>query len=203
MPIWSTSYFVRESTETPMSSSIEADEVLKKELSHGERLLWAGRPKQGFLLRRSDAFWIPFSLAWAGFAVFWEYEAIASGSPWLFRLWGIPFVLIGLYLVVGRFALDALERSKRFYGLTDCGAVIVTGLRAHRVERLDVHTVANATMSEKLDGTGTIIFGSAPPGLAGTLLRWPGTGQQLPPVFERIACVREVFSRIKEITRAG
>lgn len=186
-----------------MNSSVEAEEALRKELSHGERLLWGGRPKQGFFLRLSDAFWIPFSLAWAGFAVFWEYEAIASGSPWFFRLWGIPFVLIGLYLVVGRFVLDALERSKKFYGLTDRGAIIVTKLRAPRVERLDAQMIANATMSERPDGTGTIIFGTAPPGLAGTVFRWPGTGQQSPPLFERIACVRDVFARIKEVTRVA
>jgi hypothetical protein len=54
-------------------------------------------------LRRADALFIPFSLMWAGFAFFWETMAIRGGAPFFFWLWGIPFILIGVWITVGRF----------------------------------------------------------------------------------------------------
>lgn len=55
-----------------------------------ETLLWTDRPKQGFFLKQTDVFMIPFSLAWGGFAIFWEATVLTMDAPLLFKLWGIP-----------------------------------------------------------------------------------------------------------------
>jgi hypothetical protein len=62
------------------------------DLGRGERLLWSGMPRQGLMLRPTDALFIPFSLFWGGFAVFWESSAIIHHAPPLFVVWGIPFL---------------------------------------------------------------------------------------------------------------
>ncbi len=43
-----------------------APPVIRQRLDPHERVLWWGRPRRGLLLRKSDWFVIPFSVAWCG-----------------------------------------------------------------------------------------------------------------------------------------
>lgn len=105
------------------------DDVLNSELVRRERFLWKGRPRQGLLFRSTDIYAIPFSLLWGGFAVFWEYSVLvnARGPANFFALWGIPFVFVGLYMVVGRFFADRYQRSRTYYGVTTSGSLFLPG----------------------------------------------------------------------------
>src|SRR5689334_17016914 len=91
----------------------------------GERILWTGRPKQGLALSRSDILAIPFSLMWGGFAIFWNFSVwtdfpdTGTADDWFFKLWGLPFLAAGLYLIVGRFFYDAWIRSRTHYAVTN------------------------------------------------------------------------------------
>ena len=82
---------------------------LRQHLNQGESLLWTGTPKKGILFNSGDLFLIPFSIFWCGFAIFWMYGASEGGG--IFALFGIPFVVIGLYLLFGRFFLEAAQRA--------------------------------------------------------------------------------------------
>ncbi len=142
----------------------EPESKLDGELREREQLLWYGRPKQGIRLRAIDALLIPFSLMWCGFAIFWEVTALTMGAPFFFALWGIPFVLVGLYFVFGRFLVEAKGREKTYYGVTDERIIIVSGLFSRKVKSLNLRTLSDVSLTEKADGSGTITFGPT---------RWP------------------------------
>jgi hypothetical protein len=181
-----------------MNMLVTSEPEIAQELTGTERLLWAGQPRQGIVLRPSDVFMIPFSLLWGGFALFWEASAILIHAPWFFTLWGIPFVLVGLYLIVGRFLLDARRRSRTFYGLTDQRAIIVSAGRSRKVTSLNLRTLHDLSVTEKSDGTGTIAFGpvnSLAWWWAGT--NWPGVPQG-PPSFEMVQDAKEVYDVIRQ-----
>src|SRR6266436_215662 len=112
--------------------------AVDRQLSSGEKLLWSGQPRAGIRLRGSDAFAIPFSILWCGFAIFWEPMVVRKGAPVFMMLWGIPFVLAGLYIVFGRFIVDAMSRAKTFYGVTNERVIIISGLFSRQVKSLNL-----------------------------------------------------------------
>jgi hypothetical protein len=179
--------------------------LIQRELNSSERLLWTGAPRQGVRLRSSDAFMIPFSLLWGGFAIFWEFTAIrhtpvhAGGAPSSFlALWGIPFVLAGLYLMVGRFFADAFQRARTAYAVTDQRILVLTTTWNKHVKSVPLQSLPQMSLTEKSDGSGTIVFGPEPPYQRLTGGGWPGTNRQLAPAFELIERVRSVYDLIQE-----
>lgn len=181
----------------------EARETIQRELDSGEKLLWFGMPKQGILLRGSDIFMIPFSLLWGGFAIFWEIMALAipdeKAGPVaiVFPLFGIPFVLVGLYMIFGRFIYDSKKRSKTIYGLTDQRAIIVSGIFSRGVKSLNLKSISDVSLSEKSDKSGTITFGQENPMMSffgGN--SFPGMGGYSAPKFELIESAKDVYNTL-------
>jgi len=140
---------------------------LDRLLQPGEKVLWRGRPKQGLLLRTQDLYVIPASLLWCGFAVFWEYMALTSvpkvhGTEivaMLFPLFGVPFILIGLQMVFGRFFVDAKIRANTHYAITNERAIIHAGLFQRRTTSINLKQLTDYTVTERGDSSGTIAFG--------------------------------------------
>jgi hypothetical protein len=176
----------------------------------GERVRWSGQPKQGILLGGRDAFLIPFSLLWGGFAIFWNAmvwlapfgTASDDGSAWFMRLWGLPFLVIGLYMMVGRFLHDARIRKKTVYAVTDERVLV---LRGAKFISLDIQRLPRLELSEHRDGTGTLAFE------AGNMMAWGGMngfGWWLPSLsggaaqFFRIEGPRKVYELIRSPARA-
>jgi hypothetical protein len=106
---------------------------LQSELSSGERIQWAGMPNRNVIFHSDDWTAIPFTLVWTGFFVFWEAQALGiwqdttkPHEPNTFMvLWGIPFLLIGQYMVWGRFFVDAWLKRSTYYAITNRRVLIL------------------------------------------------------------------------------
>jgi hypothetical protein len=179
-------------------------EETRRHLGAGERVLWSGQPRQGIFLRGSDALMIPFSLLWGGFALFWEWTAVHSNAPVFFKLWGVPFVLIGVYLVAGRFFIESMQRAKTHYAVTDERILILSGLVGRVAKSLPLRTLSDVSLSERGSGEGTITFGAASAfaSIFAPFGGWPGMGSQMGPRFDSIPGAKGVYDVIRNAQRA-
>lgn len=102
---------------------------------------------------------VPFSVLWGGFTIFWFVGALARGGV-LFALFGVPFIVVGLYLIVGRFLYKRWKAHRTLYVLTDRRVIeVVTGARTRtRAEFIDRVPTINHDL--RGDGSGTIRFSS-------------------------------------------
>lgn len=180
-------------------------EEVRRQLSAGERVLWSGQPKQGVFLRGADVMMIPFSLLWGGFAFFWEWSVIHSDAPGFFVLWGIPFVLVGIYLIFGRFFVEARQRERTHYAVTNERVLIVSGLAKQTVKSLSLRTLTDVSLSENANGEGSITFGAAMPfsSMFGGFSGWPGMGAQMGPRFDLIPMAKTVYETIRAAQRGA
>ncbi|WFU03800.1 PH domain-containing protein [Rhizobium sp. CB3171] len=165
----------------------------------GEKLLWLGQPKQGLMFNKKDLLQVPFSLLWGGFAIFWESSVIRQiNAPVVFRLWGVPFVLIGLYLIVGRFAVDAFVRARTQYAVSDQRIIILRDGWFSKILTVSLERLPALDLDQRGDGTGTISFGTDTQVGYG---RFGGMGAWTPalsnvPQFLGVKDVRDVFNLI-------
>jgi hypothetical protein len=181
------------------SDSFHVRQQLEREIGHGEKLLWAGRPVQGIRLQKGDALAIPFSLLWGGFAVFWITSAYRSGAPWFFVLFGVPFVLVGFYLVIGRFFYDARQRAQTYYGVSNKRVLIVQGAKSRQVTSLDIASLGEVTFTENTNGGGSLQFGRDLFYSSRSLgAGWPGTRRNMAPRFDLAEDVRRVYDLLRK-----
>ena|SRR2546425_4352019 len=178
---------------------VDVREVFGRELVPGEQVLWSGRPDPRRLLDATDVYVIPFSLLWGGFAIFWEILAIQAGDL-VGELWGIPFVLVALYLIAGRFLFRGWKRRRTTYAVTSRRAIIVSKGWNRDVTSIYLTSVLDIGRSVRPDGIGTIRFGSS--SWLGNLrdrsgLPWIFSSKQPEvPAFEAIHDVDHVYQVI-------
>jgi hypothetical protein len=164
-------------------------------LDRGERQLWAGSPGRGVRLRGGDAYAIPFTLVWAAFAVNWELQVVHNGAPLFFRLWGLPFLGIGVYLTVGRFVLDASRRARTTYVVTSERILIIRGTSNVETKSIPLASLTDMSLTEHRDGSGTVTFGGIAPPANRPRVLW--TGASMIPAFEFIPDARQVYDIIR------
>jgi len=177
---------------------------LTQYLEPGETLLWWGMPKQGVIFSKMDFFLIPFSIIWGGFAIAWETIAIIAGAPWFFILFGIPFVLVGIYLMIGRFFYDALRRKNTIYGLTKKRIIFLSGVKEKKAEYINISELKSVRLFDKPDGSGTIFLSDVDPfsqQFKQSNIRMRSSANKIPSL-EFIPDAVDVYNKITRLQKA-
>lgn len=176
----------------------EAAALIKPELSAHEQLLWAGQPRGGIVFRWSDAYSIPCSLLWTGFACFWEYSALRTEAPLIMKLWGIPFILIGLQMTVGRFFVEASKRARTFYGITSERVILISGFSSRKLTSVNLRTLSDITLNQRSDGSGDINLGEPARSSSWFLNFGNRQSEDERPSLELIGDVRSVYDLLRD-----
>ena len=144
-----------------MNYEFEARQVVSRELLPHEIILWHGKPNLRKIFTKYDVFLIPFSLFWGGFAIFWTISASAESN--LFGMFGIPFVVIGIYFIFGRFFIKKRNKRNTYYAITNKRIFVLNTRRDGTKKSIvssNIDTISSETISIDKNGIGTIIFGS-------------------------------------------
>ncbi len=175
---------------------MEQYEWLRGCLMAGESVLWRGKPGQGHVFTAYDLYLVPFSLMWGGFALYWELAVIAADGPFFMKLWGIPFVLVGLYMIAGRFFVQQYMRKRTYYAITNYR---VMQFRGNKLTSLNRNTIPEIHMTMHRDGSGTIVFDRYRRGRSryiwggGAFADASGHAGQTDPMLENIPDVNAVY----------
>lgn len=184
--------------------AFQSSQRFQRYLFSGERVLWTGQPKQGLALTGRDTFLIPFSLFWCGFVIFWNvgvWSIPGEGPPLFFRLFGLAFLLIGLYFLIGRFFHDAAIRKNMFYAVTDQRILV---LRRSKITSLDIRRLPRLELTEHNDGTGTLAFEASTPMYWGGMngFSWWVPSLSSSTQFFRVENPRRVYELIRNQAQA-
>jgi len=181
---------------------LEAEKMLRSELNLHEKLIWIGQP----LANRAGRGSLPlvlFGIPWTAFSIFWVVMALSIGShvssgsspfsflPFLFPLFGVPFVLIGVWMLSSPYWMRR-KAQKIVYALTDRRALILSPTWRGGVSVLSIapEQLGARERVQNPDGSGSLIFTQ----LTTTRRRaGPDGGTYAVTVgFENIADVRDV-----------
>ena len=186
---------------------LESSIRLQPELISGESLLWAGKPNPSKILHSDDWYTIPFSLLWGGFAIFWEAGVLgfwghsSKHAPLFMALWGIPFVVIGQYMIWGRFVYDGWLKRRTYYGITNRRLLVVQ--ESTRRKTCSMYLEAIPSVERDGGSVGTLWFGMKLPVLAGRGQRtrsWSRFNVGRVPVFADIDDADYVYRLILDLS---
>ncbi|MFN4113084.1 MAG: hypothetical protein ACK4GD_04005 [Sphingomonadaceae bacterium] len=137
------------------------ESLLRQELLPGERLLWHARAVAR--IKRGTVPVFLFAIPWTAFSLFWigmSFVMISSSAedPWLmwvFPLFGLPFLGIGLFMLSRPF-LSVIAARKTCYGITDQRVIQLFSGKGILSESVPVDRIGTITRHERSDGSGSL-----------------------------------------------
>ncbi len=140
-------------------------EQIQLELMPEEEILWSGKSSLKKWISYGDYMYIPFSLMWCGFVLYWEWTVIRFQYPASFHLLGIPFAIFGLYMVAGRFLYKYYKKKSSCYVLTNLRAIEAYEHKWFKRREMPVKEMGRMLRFVEKDGYGVIVFNDVNPAL--------------------------------------
>ena len=143
------------------------DTSIQNHLLPGEDILWDGQPNLSRAFNAGSAGISIFGIIWLGFSLFWTVMAFAmtraSGTPdifsFLFPLFGLPFVAIGVFMVFFAPAKQKEKNQSTYYYVTNKRIIIHVDTRKSPVfNSLFFKDIQGVQIIKNRDNTGNIVF---------------------------------------------
>lgn len=160
-------------------------------IGNGDIVLWKGRPEKGITVNSNELFMIPFGIFFTAFALFWAF--MASRVFPIMAVLSIPFILIGLYLVCGKFIINERMKDKTAYVITNKAII---RKRGNRVDVWYGSDLTNMKVYTHKNGTTSFIF-------ANSLINRGGTYRASNEYYgiENVRDAKDVSEAIRKIER--
>ena len=192
-------------------SDVSSLEKLQPELFPSEKLLWHGRPVQGFLpLRQSDFWGFFFGTLLLGAVLFlilqifdlipipgwWQKGISTQEAKIACVIWSVILLPVALYWLGGSQWLDARARRHLFYGVTNERILVLRDQQrnSQALTSLRIQDVPHLSIQVDGDGTGYLIFALHP-------TKAPNQPLAYGVNFRLIPEVRKVYTLIRSIQR--
>lgn len=176
----------------------DAYTVFQPELLRDEEILWTGQPKvKVFAL--ADILLIPFSFLWCGIVFVFAAAAFFSGEV-IVILFAAVFLILGLFVLIGRFIWKIKRRRNTFYAVTNKRVLVFTDVWTKDVQAVFIESIPVINRLIRSNGSGTIKFGNM--SFLGSLNESTGMDFLLPPygrevpVFYDIKDARKVYDTV-------
>jgi len=140
---------------------------INKELEPHESIRWVGQPRPNTSsLIISCLVVFLFAIPWTAFAVFWTYGVLGYKIPdlragfqpeYLFALFGVPFILVGLGLLLSPFWIWRTA-LKKVYLITNKRAIAFEGANTTTIRSFEPQQLAKIYRRENNDGTGDVVI---------------------------------------------
>jgi len=132
------------------------DREIEQYLEAGEKIIWTGQPKQGMMFSAFDVWMVIFGFIWTSGVLGWIYAAWEA-AIW-FAMFGLPFLLVGLYLIFGKFYFDTRSRASAIYAITNRRVIITFRYFRKRFFSYEYAKFVDIALRENSDKSGTIYF---------------------------------------------
>ncbi|MCT4660870.1 MAG: hypothetical protein N4A40_03340 [Tissierellales bacterium] len=135
------------------------EKTIENYLYDNEKILWLGKPKIK-IFSVLDILIIPVTIIWLGIIVAWETMAFSIGAPFIFQLFAVPYILIGLYVLIGRYILKIYLKRNTNYCVTNQRIIILKKLKSFKVESEEISNLSIVNIENKGHNFGNVIFGN-------------------------------------------
>ncbi len=148
-----------------MSSALDIQQIAVNEVApDGESVVWFGQPNPLRLALTALPVFL-FAVPWTAFAIFWTFGAagfkfppdFSGGIFSYFPLFGLPFVLIGIAMLLSPLFVYA-KAFHTIYIITNKSIRITTTGHTKKVETYTANDIDKIERKEKPDGSGDLVF---------------------------------------------
>jgi len=190
--------YYAKSLQRPLAEGQKFRNEFTDYLREGEQLLWSGKPKFGILFRSKDFFQVPFAAVWLYFVVNDFIMTEEGGFPNRIDPMLLLFVAVGLYMLIGRFIHEMIQRHYSYYAVTNQRVIVKSGIFSSQIHSTGLNSIASIQLTEKRSGQGSLAFETVGNLASKSLLNNKANTQAAPLRFDKVKAVRQVYGLITE-----